>query len=298
MKFSKFSISKLLSVMLFGLGFMSMGVVEDGGGGAGGSDETGDGGNTGETGGAKDDQTGEGDADKQKGGRKPTDEEAKLLKEVMQKKETLRRLEESEKAAREELKKFEGIDPVAIRNLLEQQRQAEEKQLEAKGEYERLKARMAEEHAKQTQTMQERLAALESQLASKDALVSELSVGTQFSQSQFIQNELTLTPAKARVVYGDHFDVVDGAVVAFDKPRGASNRTALVDQYGNNVKFDEALRKIVEADPDKDHLLKSKAKPGAQSGSKPKTDTRGNSNSGPKDAISLINQGLSDLKLI
>ena len=47
--------------------------------------------------------------------------------------------------------------------------------------------------------------------------------------------------------------------------RVAAGRTALVDGSGTAVAFDVALRKIIEADPEKDHLLKSKVKAGAGS---------------------------------
>lgn len=202
------------------------------------------------------------------GGKKPTDEEARLIKEVMQKKEKLTALEKDLASANDRLKNFDGIDPVAVKKLLADQKQAEEAQLAAKGEFETLKQRMAEEHSKAIITKDTEIADLKAKLAGKDKVVDELSIGQQFSQSKLIADELTLTASKARTVYGAHFDVVDGKVVAFDKPRGEDKRTPLVDQYGNGLGFDDALRKIVEADPDRDHMLKAKGKPGANSGSK------------------------------
>jgi hypothetical protein len=202
------------------------------------------------------------------GGKKPSDEEAKLLKEVMQKKEALKATEATLAAAQSRLAEFDGVDPAAIRKLLKDQKDAEEAQLAAKGEFDTLKARMAEEHTRVTASLQDQIAALTAQLASKDKVVDELSIGTQFSQSKFITEESTMAPAKARKLFGDHFDVVEGKVVAFDKPRGEANRAQLVDQLGNSVAFEDAMRKIVEADPDKDSLLRSKVKSGAGSESK------------------------------
>ncbi|MCY1309996.1 hypothetical protein D9M70_601460 [compost metagenome] len=106
-----------------------------------------------------------------------------------------------------------------------------------------------------------------------------------------------MTPSKARVIYGQHFDLVDGKVVGYDKPRGAANRTALVDSLGEPVQFEEALRKIVEADPDKDHLLKAKVKPGAGSGNRVtpssagKQDTKTDASSFDKIAAGLKSLG-------
>lgn len=231
------------------------------------------------------------------GGKKPSDEEAKLLKEVMQKKEALKATEASLAEAKSRLAEFDGVDPAAIKKLLADQKAAEEAQLAAKGEFDTLRARMADEHSKSTQALNEQIANLTAQLASKDKLVDELSIGQQFAQSKLITDELTLTPSKARTIYGSHFDVVDGQVTAFDKPRGEAGRTALVDQYGKNYGFEEALRKICEADPDKDHLFRSKAKPGAGSESKQNVKAPPGAPA-QMDAVSKIGAGLKSLNLI
>jgi len=230
-----------------------------------------------------------------KGGKKPSDEEARLLKENMKKKEALDKANAELSKAQELLKAFDGVNADEVRKLLSEKKTAEEKALAAAGDWDRLKTRMAEEHGKEVKTLQEQLDALKSELNQKTSAMNDLSIGSQFSQSTFIADELTLTPAKARVIYGDHFDLVDGKVVGFDKPRGAANRTAMVDQYGSPVGFEDALKKIVEADPEKDHLLKSKMKQGAASESKKpvgsvKTDTN-------IDGISKIASGLKGLKV-
>ena len=266
------------------------------GGGDGGDGGTGDGGNPDDKGGNPDDKGGNPD-DKSKGGgaRKVSDEEARLLKENMKKKEQLDKAQNELKTIKEQLKAFDGIDPVAVKKLLNDQKTAEEKALEAKGDWERLKTRMAEEHGKEIKTLQDQIAALTGELGTTKGTINELTVGTQFSQSKFIAEELTLTPAKARVIYGEHFDMEEGKMVAYDKPRGAANRTALVDQYGNAVPFDEALKKIVEADPEKDHLLKSKVKPGAGSDSKKPVGQQ--KSEVDADGLSKIAAGLKGLKI-
>ena len=236
-------------------------------------------------------------ADDAAGGKsKPSDEEARLLKENMKKKEALDKANAELKKTQDALKAFEGIDPEAVRKLLADQKSAEEKALEAKGDWDRLKGRMAEEHGKEVKTLQDQIAALSAKLNNTEGTIKDLSIGTQFSQSKFISEELTLTPAKTRVIYGDYFDVEDGKVVGYDKPRGAANRTAIVDQYGNSVDFEGALRKIIEADPEKDHLLKSKMKQGAGSDSrKPSGQTK---QEVPADGISKIASGLKGLKVL
>lgn len=222
----------------------------------------------------------------------PSDEEARLLKENMAKKEQLRKAQEEIAALK---KSVEGLDLEEVRKLVADRKTAEEKALEAKGDYERLKQRMAEEHGKEVTSLKAQLEALQGEKSKLAGTINDLTVGTQFSQSQFISGELTLTPAKARVIYGDYFEVEDGKIVGYDKPRGSANRTALVDQYGSAIGFDAALRKIVEADPEKDHLLKSKVKPGAGSDSKKASGEPAKGVSG--DSMSKIAAGLKGLKI-
>jgi hypothetical protein len=199
-------------------------------------------------------------------GKKPDDEKAQLLREVMDKKGKL-------KEAEDKLKAFEGIDPEKYRALLAKQTEDERKAAEEKGDFERVKQMMAEAHATETQQLKDQIAALNGQLNAKDGLVGELTVGSSFSSSAFIRDNMVLSPAKTRVLYGDHFDTVDGKVVAYDKPRGAPDRTPLVDASGAALSFDAALEAIVSKDPDKKSVLRSNAKPGAGSTTTP-ADTK------------------------
>lgn len=240
------------------------------------SGDGGDGGNGGSGGdggqGGKGDQGegGQGSGEKKtEGDKKPSDEEARLLKENMKRKEenaTLKRQIEELQGLQSTLNELGGLD--ALKTLVGEKKTAEEKQLEAKGDFERLKQRMAEEHTKEVGKLKAQIDAISGDLNKSKATINELMIGGQFGQSKFISEDTVYTPAKARVLYGDHFEIVDGKVVAYDKPKSAGNRTALVDSYGNPVGFDEALRKIVEADPERDYILKDKGKPGANSQSR------------------------------
>lgn len=245
---------------------------EGGGGGAGG--EGGQGGEGGEPPakepskepGAEGGKGGEGG----EGGKpKLSDNEAQLLKDMMKHKETAK----SEKAAREaleaKLKEFEGIDPTAVRELLAKQQKAQEEELEKKGQWDALKQNMAKQHKEEREKLEARIAELEGTVKTRDNTIDELTIGSQFSNSKFLKEETTLASAtKARALYGNHFELVDGVLTAFDKPKGAQNRAPLVDASGNALEFDAAMRKIIESDPDKDALLRTAAKPGAGSGQK------------------------------
>lgn len=199
---------------------------------------------------------------------KLSDNEAQLLKDVMKQKEARKAAETlaAEQAAK--LKEFDGIDPVAIRKLLEEQKAAETADLEKKGQWEALKTNMAKAHQDETAKLNAKIEELTGALTGKAKVIDDLTIGTKFSSSTFIKEDLTMTPNKARTVYGQHFELVDGVLTGYDKPAGVANRAAIVDSSGNALDFDAALRKIVEADPEKDDLLRSKAKNGSNSESK------------------------------
>jgi hypothetical protein len=194
-------------------------------------------------------------------------EKAKLLKEVMEKKAKLKDTEAARAAAEAELKKFEGIDLDEVKKLLAEKTEREKKDLEAKGEFDRLKKMIADERAAEKTTYESTIAELKAQLGRKEGTINELTIGQNFSQSTFIKDDLVLTPAKARQLYGSHFELKDGNVIAYDKPAGAADRTPLTGADANPLPFEEALKKIISLDPDKDSLIRTKIKPGANSSS-------------------------------
>jgi len=196
------------------------------------------------------------------GKKAPTDEEARLLKDIMAKKKENARLKEEKEALE---KRFEGIDPEEVRKLLQDRSDAETRKLEEKGEWDRLKSQMVEGFNKERGTLTEQLENERKEKSELKSQIAELTVGAAFSQSKYLPEEVAMTPRKARVVYGPHFEFVDGAVVGYDKPAGQANRTMLVNSAGEPLDFDAALKSIVEADPDRDEILRSKMKTGASS---------------------------------
>lgn len=201
-----------------------------------------------------------------------SDEVAKLLKENMKQKELLGTLQG-------QLKAFEGLDPEAVRKLVADHAAAEEKRkadelalAEARGDFERVKQSMGEAHKTELEKAQAGVTTVQGQLDAALSTINELTVGASFSNSQFIQESLVLPPSVARKEFGDHFDVVDGKPVAFDKPKGAKDRTMLVDGQGKPLPFEVAIEKLVDAHPDKERLRKGKMAPGA--GSKTTDNTK------------------------
>lgn len=190
-----------------------------------------------------------------------------LLAEVMAKKNKIKELEAT-------IARFEGIDPDAVRALLDEKRKAELSAEEAKGNFERVKEMMAEEHTKDKKSLQDTIADLQKALEGANGTINDLTVGRSFSESKFIGEDLVLPRAKARAIYSGHFDVVDGQIVGFDKPVGAKERTQLIDAAGKPVSFDEAIKRIIDADPEKESLYRDKAKVGAGSTSQKVADPK------------------------
>lgn len=197
-----------------------------------------------------------------------TDTEAKALKELMQWKAKAR---EAEKEKAELEKKYGSVDIEAAKEALRKAEEAETKELEKKGEYERLLAKQREAAEARIDSERKEKEALASRIAEMEQTVNKLALGNSFANSRFIQENLALTPNKTQALYADHFEIEDGKVVAYDAPKGAANRTPIVDARGEAVPFEEAIAAIINADPDKDYLLKSNLKPGA--GSKSAIDT-------------------------
>ena len=74
-----------------------------------------------------------------------------------------------------------------------------------------------------------------------------------------------------RSFFGPHFEYDGEQVVAYDKPAGQKGRVVLMDAKGDPLPFETALRKLVDADEDRDTILTSKTKTGAGSKTDPKT---------------------------
>lgn len=201
---------------------------------------------------------------------KPTDTEAKLLREVMGQK---RKTEEASAKAVEleaKLKAFEGIDPEAVRGLLADKAaadalkvKAEEDRLKQAGDFESLKTRMASEHDKALKLKDDEVSNVKNVINALNKTIHELTIGSAFSASAYLKEETLLPPNKARRAYEDHFEIKDGVMNAFDKAQGAADRTPLVDARGKPLPFDEAIKSIIDADPDRDLILRSKSKPGS-----------------------------------
>lgn len=209
------------------------------------------------------------------------DDTAKLLKELMAYKQRA-------KDAEDKAKIYEGIDPEAARKALAAQVEAERKSLEDKGEYKRILEQVNEANGKTVADKDKAIAAKDAEVETLKSQINRLSIGNSFGASTFIAEELVLTSTKAEVLYGNHFEVEDGKVIAYDKPRGQADRTPLVNGKGESLGFEDAIKKIVQADPDFERMKRSAMKKGAGS----ETDDKGTGDDG-KTSVT----GMSRIKL-
>lgn len=220
-----------------------------------------------------------------------TDKERELLAESMKRKEKIKELETKLNEASNALKPWEGLNPEDIRKLVQERREQELKQMEKKGEFDKIRQQILEAHEAEKKTLAQKIEELSSQINSNLNQIDHLTVGQAFAASKFINEELVLTPTKARTIYGAHFERdASGNVIGYDKPVGNGDRAPLVDGQGNPLSFDQALQKIVQADPDRDSLIKAKLKQGADSGT---TGAKGNKDDvAPQNGVSRIADAL------
>lgn len=237
------------------------------------------------------DQTGEGETQQQQeqakhgeGDNKPTDREAKLLKESMTRKARIQELEGEMNALRSQ---YEGLDVNLYKEMLEErkarQQQAEkdeQERLKAEGKFDELLAaqerqresaiaQVKEHYEKELSGKESEIDGLKELLGKQDELIKKLTIENAFSSSQYIRDELVpaFTPSRTKKLYGEYFDVEGGKIVPYDKPVGDASRTVLVDKDGNPLAFDAAIARLVESDPDADAMKRSKHRPGAGSNS-------------------------------
>ena len=195
-----------------------------------------------------------------------SDTEARLLKDLMKHKAEAKTAKEAADAAAAKLKEFEGLDPAQLRALVAEKADADRQAAEKRGEYDRIIAQVRQDSDTRVAAVAAEKEEFAKRLKDAQRQIDDLTVGSSFRGSKFISDETVLTGEKARKLYGDHFEIENGEVVAYDKPRGASDRTPLVDtRTGLKLGFEDALEKIVKTDSDFERIAKSKLRTGSNS---------------------------------
>ena len=173
------------------------------------------------------------------------------------------------KSAKEKLSAFSGIDdPQAAITAMEKLKGLDQKKLVDSGKLDELKAQLTKELADKLSEKDGELGKL------SDALTKEM-IGGRFSRSAFIAEKLVIPADIVEATFGRHFQIDEGRVVAVDD----SGKVITSEKnFGEPAGFDEALGKIIDAYPHKDHILKSSVKSGTGT-------TPGGGGGGGKDSI-------------
>jgi len=201
-------------------------------------------------------------ANKDQDGNKPSDTEAKLLKELMA-------LKAKQKEADAELKAYKDAagesKPDELKALIDAKKEADRQALEKRGEYDRILEQVKTEHTKEIEALKAELEATKLLVSQKDDNLVELTVGRAFSESAFIREKSVIPASIARKEFGSYVDIVDGAAVVYDKPRGAAERTPIVGADGKPKSFEDGIAALYAAHPEGAGLIKAQGKPGAGS---------------------------------
>lgn len=165
---------------------------------------------------------------------------------------------EAKEAAEIKLKSFEGIeDGEAAKAALETVKNLDAGKLMEAGKVEELKAgikKAAEESvAAANKANAEALAAEKARGDKLELALNGEMIGGRFSRSQYVGDKLVLPGPAAQKVFGDHFKIEDGKVVAYD---AAGNKLFSRAKPGEVAEFDEAMEILVDAYPYKDSILK------------------------------------------
>lgn len=164
---------------------------------------------------------------------------------------------EAKEGALAALKAFEGLDAAKARDALDKLGSIDAKKLIDAGEVDKVKA--------------EAIKAVEEQykpiVAERDALKNELygeKIGGAFARSSFAKDKLAIPADFVQARFGSQFKLEEGKVVAYD---ASGNKIYSKARPGEVADFDEALEFLVNAYPQRDHILKGSGAQG--SGARP-----------------------------
>jgi hypothetical protein len=102
-------------------------------------------------------------------------------------------------------------------------------------------------------------------LRAKDRKIYDLMVSNQFRASEYVTSQLLIPPGKAELIYRDHFVIVDDVLVPLFDPDAGEKAEKVYSKArpGELADFEEAIKLIVERDPDKERIVKGKQASGS-----------------------------------
>ena len=165
---------------------------------------------------------------------------------------------EAKEALEAKLRGFEGIeDAAAAKKALETLKNIDQGQLIAAGKVEEIKLaaqRAADEKvAANTKQFQTELASTQAERDKfKGDLFSE-KIGGAFARSKFITEKTVVPPDMLQALFGKHFTVEDGNIIARDSAGNVINSST---KFTEPADFEEAVETIVKQYPNRDRILK------------------------------------------
>lgn len=160
---------------------------------------------------------------------------------------------EAKEKAETALKVFEGLDPEAARKAIETVSSLDQKKLIDAGEKD------AAIEAAINATREEYAPIVQERDALQASLHQEM-VGGSFARSKFVAEDLVIPSDLVEARFGKQFKIEDNSVVGYDS---SGNVIYSKTSPGEKAGFEEALSMMVEAYPQKDHILKGANKPGS-----------------------------------
>lgn len=237
-------------------------------------------------------------AEKEEADKKAAEEKAEADKNKSEDQKKLEALQAEIAEKEAALKAFEGIDPeVAKANAKKladaekAAKDAEKAKAKAEGDFAKLAELQQAEREAEMKTLADERDAANAKAEAAQRAADKAAISVAFSNSQFLVDETILTPSKAEKLYGDLVEFEDGGIVVYDSPAGVDGRSRLMDTKGKSLSFNEAIAKVISADPDKDTLLKTKAKPGAET-----STHKGKAEQQQADRMTRLAEGIKSLR--
>jgi hypothetical protein len=176
----------------------------------------------------------------------------------------------NEQELKDQLEKFQDLDPDAARKAIDTVKNLDDKKLVDADQVQRIKDETAAAFQKRLDEANKEREQLMSQYAQEK-------LAGAFSGSKFVKERLAIPPDMVQAAFARHFEFKDGRI----NPRDANGNPIYSDSNpGDVASFDEALEKIVQQYPHRDSILKgsgasgSGAQPGDGNGAGVRTITR------------------------
>ncbi|NAR87401.1 DUF6651 domain-containing protein [Acinetobacter haemolyticus] len=149
-----------------------------------------------------------------------------------------------------QVKAFEGLDPIKVKEALEIVQNLDAKKLVDAGEVDKVKAEITDALKKTYEPQIQQLTTERD--AVQQQLHSEL-IGGGFARSKYIQDNIAVPADMIQAQFGKSFKIEEGKVVAYGTD---GQRIYSRARPGEVADFDEALESLVGGYPHKDSILK------------------------------------------